>query len=551
MRFTAALLVALAALLALTGCKPQDPKDPETWVARLADQDPTARRKAISEARKTKQKAAAPALVKALSDARLREEAVLGLGELGGPESVQPLLDAIDTKVGAGSDEATRAATRTNAKIADALSALGDPKAGPALLRLARSRDDLVRLAAVQALGQLKIKEGVPELAHIVDDEATPPLIIKKAVVSLGQIGDVAAIPALQHALVLERQGVSFISEASYSLFQLGSDAVEPMLRLAKDEDKEYLAWAKERSRAPAGTYAKAALVLGDLGDNRAVPVLLARLKYTDPDPIPPTAHLLTNLVREFTADALGRLRAKEAVKPILELVKTQDPQDEELVTFATNALVYIGDRSVAPELLKRAAVAGPFRLRLLCAQAASLLGEPGLQGALAAAANAKGKKASAESCAQELAALQIGEVAEGQACARLAEERSKAFARLAAPLEAAKECGLATASAGCWSQKLADPQPLVRARAAYELGRAGAAAAIPALTKAASDADLTARLAAIRALEWLLPLQDAREQLKAASRTLAAQLQAEQGRVQLAKVNEELKRLQARLARL
>src|SRR5207302_938666 len=162
-----------------------------------------------------------------------------------------------------------------------------------------------------------------------------PPLSVKKATISLDQIGDPAAIPALEHDLVLERQGASFLPESSFALFLIGAPAVEPLLKIAQDQDAAYLAWAKENNRAPAGTYAKAALVLGDLGDARAIPVLLAKLKYTDPDPVPSTARLLSNLVRQFAANALGRLRAKEAAAPIQTLVTTRDAQDEDLTTFS------------------------------------------------------------------------------------------------------------------------------------------------------------------------------------------------------------------------
>jgi HEAT repeat protein len=551
-RSAAASLVALA-LLCGPACKPSDPKDPQTWIGRLGSGESSARTKAIAELRKLKARTAAPAIAKLLADGSVREDAVVALGELGGAESVQPLLDAIDTNVGAGSDTATRAANRTNAKIADALGQLGDAKAGPALLRLSRARDDLVRVSAVQALGQLRFGGAVPELVHIVDEEATPPLLIKKAVIALGQIGDPAGIPALEHALVIEKQGVSFVAEASYALFSLGPAAVEPVLQLATDQDKAYLAWAKERNRAPAGTYAKAALVLGDLGDARAVPVLLGRLKYTDPEPNPPSARLLTNLVREFSADALGRLRAKEAVKPVLELLRTQDAQDERLVGFASNALVWIGERTAAPELIKRASSPAPFRLRFLCAQAAALLGEAPLKASLlAAAANGKDKKPSRDECAMELTALQIGgDPAEGDACERLQQERGKAFALLGAPLDAAQACGSGAAATACWKGKLADRVALVRARAAYELGRAGAIEAVAELAKAATDDDVTARLAAIRALEWMVPLQAARDSLKAAAPALQAQLAQETGKVQFVKVNEELRRLQARMSRL
>jgi hypothetical protein len=48
-----------------------------------------------------------------------------------------------------------------------------------------------------------------------------------------------------------------------------------------------------------------------------------------------------------------------------------------------------------------------------------------------------------------------------------------------------------------------------------------------------------------------MISVPAAQSQLKAAAPALAAQLAAEQGRLQFVKIDEELKRLQARLARL
>ncbi len=90
-----------------------------------------------------------------------------------------------------------------------------------------------------------------------------------------------------------------------------------------------------------------------------------------------------------------------------------------------------------------------------------------------------------------------------------------------------------------------------MRARAAYELGRLGQPAAVGLLLKGCADDDLTARLASIRALEWFMPVDAAKAQLKAAATPLAAQLAAEQGHIQFIKVDEKLKRLQVKLARL
>jgi HEAT repeat protein len=534
-------LRACALAVLLCACRPGDAKDPNTWLKRLSDSDPRARQQALHELRKLKARQAAPQVVPLLKDPIVREEAAATLRDIGGADEVPALLDAVDTTVGAGSDIATRAANRTNSRIAEALGEIGDPRAGPTLLRLARSKDDSVRFEAVQALGAVKFKEAVPELSLLVDDPAVPPLLVKKAVVALGQIGDPAAIPALEHALVLERQGVSLLPEASYALFQLGSAAVDPLIRMAKDEDAAYVKWARENNRAPAGTYAKAALVLGDLGDQRAVPVLLEKLRYKDPDPLPGTARLLTNLVRQFAANALGRLRAKEAAAPILSLVQTRDPQDLDLVRFCVEALVWIGDRGHAKELMKRAE-SGDIRLRLTLVQAAALFGDESLRERFDALA-ARARKAPAGQCAREVEDLLAGD-AKDKPCEMVAAQ----FEALAIGIEAARAC---KDLAPCWEDKLKAAEPLVRARAAYELGRTGASQAVPALAEAAADQDVLVRVAAIRALERLLAVPAAQPQLKVAAEKLAAQLAAEQGHVQLMKVNEELRRLQARMAHL
>ena len=534
--------IALAIALSLSACKAGNPNDPETWIKQLSDSDPKQRVKAVQELRKLKARQAAPQIAAQLKDPLVKEDAALALQDLGGPSEVQPLLDAVDTTVGAGSDQATRVANRTNAKIAEALGNIGDPKAGPVLLRLARASDDYVRLAAVQALGLVHDTQAVPELSHIVDDPAAPPLLIKKAIVSLGQIGDSAAIPALIHGLVLERQGVSFLPESSFALFLIGPPAVDPLIKIAQDQDPAYLAWAKENNRAPAGTYAKAALVLGDLEDPKAIPVLLAKLKYVDPDPVPGTSRLLTNLVRMFAASALGRLRAKDAAAPIQALIQTRDPQDEDLVNFASEALVWIGDRAQARELMKKAQ-SGVLKLRLPVAQSAALFGEPALGKEILGLAMRESKGAQS-SCLKQLVELTMPVDDPKTACDLLATQ----FGELSKPFEAARVCA---ADVPCWLPRLADPDPVVRARSAYELGRAGAPEGVPGLVKLASDEQPLAREAAIRALDWLANVPAAKNALKNAAGPLAAQLAAEQGKVQFLKVNEDLRRVQVKLARL
>jgi HEAT repeat protein len=533
---------AFALAVSMLACKPRDASDPQTWIQQLDDRDAKVRVQAVQQLRKLKATQAAPQLAELLRDPLVKEDAALALEDLGGPDQVDALLDAVDTTVGAGSDAAARAANRTNARIAEALGNIGDPRAAPALLRLARATDENVRLAAVEALGNVKAKDAIPELSHIVDDAAAPPLLIKRAIVALGQIGDVAAIPALTHGLVIERQGVSFLPESSFALFLIGEPAVEPLMKIAQDQDPAYLAWAKENNRAPAGTYAKTALVLGDLEDARAVPVLLAKLKYVDPDPIPGTSRLLSNLVRMFAANALGRMRAADAAPAIQALVSTTNPQDEDVTALAAEALVWLGDRAQARELMKKAQK-GVVKLRVVVVQSAALFGDPALGKDLVTLATRE-SKGRPQACVRQLTELTMPVADPRQACDLLAAQ----FSDLSKPFDAARACGAETT---CWLTRLKDADPEVRARAAYELGRAGAADAVPALANAAAEEPLLVRAAATRALDWLVAVPAAKPALKGVAQQLATQLAQEQGKARFIKANEELRRLQVKLSRL
>src|SRR2546430_15507052 len=162
--------LALALALSLMACKPRDASDPKTWIGRLDDNDPKVRVQAVQQLRKLKAKQAAPQIALLLKDPLLKEDAALALEDLGGPEQVDALLAAVDTTVGAGSDTAARAANRTNFRIAEALGNIGDPRAGPALLRLARATDDTVRLAVVAALGNGIATEAIHETSPLAHD---------------------------------------------------------------------------------------------------------------------------------------------------------------------------------------------------------------------------------------------------------------------------------------------------------------------------------------------------------------------------------------------
>ena len=157
---------------------------------------------------------------------------------------------------------------------------------------------------------------------------------------------------------------------------------------------------------------------------------------------MPGTSRLLSNLVKMFAANALGRMRAVEAGPAIQALVSTTNPQDEDVTTLAAEALVWLGDRAQARELMKKAQK-GLVKPRVVVAQAAALFGEPALGNDLATLATRE-SKGSPPACVRQLGELALVIDDPRQACSLLAAQ----FSELAKPLDAARVCG---AEAPCW----------------------------------------------------------------------------------------------------
>jgi len=134
-------------------------------------------------------------------------------------------------------------------------------------------------------------------------------------------------------------------------------------------------------------------------------------------------------------------------------LVSTSNPQDEDLIALAAEALVWMGDPAQAKELLRKA-YGGNARLRILVAQAATLFGEPALAKDLATLVTRE-SKASPQACVRQLTDLSLSSDDPKRACDILAAQ----FNDLAKPLDAARACGT---DARCWLERLKDPDPEV-----------------------------------------------------------------------------------------
>ena len=502
---------AVLACLLVAACTPSDP---EGWAKRAAARSRIDEKlQALEQVRKAAgdRRAAVPHLLKVLKQSpRVRGEAALVLGEIGDPTAVPGLVAAVDP---AASD---RDGMEANRHLATALGALRAREALPVLEQLTGSRDGFSQVAAVDALGQIGDAGAVDTLAAVATSLAVEPVTAQHALLALGRVGDARAAPVVLRMLFEERPGVSFYPQAAFAAVQLGHAMAAPLLAVLEGRDSRLSAWAREKGVLAGALYAKAAQLLGDVGGPDAVPALVAKLGYREGDPD------LALYVRVFAAESLGRLRAREAVKPLSEALAREEDGDAR--DRYCEALARIGDPAALPALR---AVAGSGRWERR-------------QGPLAALSRLGG--------AAEAAVVEAALAGCGAACPR---EQAEALAGMKARLAAAAACS----DVRCWAGKLADPSAEVRDRAALEVGWVGGAGDGPALLAALlrpvnGDADLAARYHAVLALAWI----SGRAPLGAAGAEMAGKIDdliaAERGRRLTASVNEDALRLASRLRR-
>ncbi|WP_224366024.1 HEAT repeat domain-containing protein [Hyalangium versicolor] len=527
-RCLAALSVMLV-LAVLPGCK-GDPKTPEYWEKRLSGAKRADGRIQVVESLRTSgnlQEGFLPMLHARLAAEKKPEvKAALAraIGDLKSPTSLEPLQAALDPS---SADSETALA---NKELAAVLGRLGDPKAAPALVGLLRNRDNYTRVEAVQALGLLRAPQAVEPLVQIASSDDNETFLQKKAIEALGRIGDAKAVPMLMRMLTKERPGTSYYAESALALYQVGTPAADALLAAMEGRDAELKTWVQQHGVHPASYAMKGAQILGYLKDRRAEASLLKQLSFTDSNA------QVQVLVRMQSAEALGRMRATAAVRPIAALASEEDP----MVRAAyVRALVLLGGRDALPAL-EKAAGQGDWYAREVAMRAVAMLGNAQEQPLFT-------KWAQSEPA---LAAKECQEYG-GDGCDNpeaLGLKRGETILRYGKVLEAAKAC---SADPGCWAQKLGDKEPRIVERAALELGRTGNPQHAAAMAGRLSEKDPETRAALVQALDWMVG--DSKESAAKAREALPkieAQLADEKGNRTFADVNEDLRRLAFRLER-
>lgn len=508
------------------GCK-SDPSSVEHWEKRIAESKSKKERlKGVEDLRSSKY--LTPAMVPMLQ-ARLEVEKAAevkaAIARVLGEQKVKGAVDALANAIEpAPSESDTR---NLDKEIALALGNIGDPKGVPALLKLLKTKDNYTIIAACESLGTLQAKEAFEPIYELATDESIEPFITKKAIEALGEIGDARAVPGLIKAMVKERKGTSFYREASYALYKVGSPAADALLPVVEGKDKALFAWAESNNIKDIALYLKATQVLGDLHDMRAEKAILGFLNYKS------EFDDLRLLYRMRAADALGRMRSKDAARGIAAML--DEPEANARAEYVW-ALARIGSKDAVPKLLESSGK-GSWDARSESMRGLAMLGDdPGAFDRFAA----NEQKLFEAECKMD----------DGQpACQNLADAVAKHVEKiksLGARAAAAKEC---KGDPACWAKKLDDKNEGVRERAAYELGRSGKAPYVTELMKRMREKNLDTRLAFIQGADWLVhDSKDALAEAKKFLPDLNTQISEERGKTEFDKVNEDLKRLHVAL---
>jgi HEAT repeat protein len=521
------LAAAIAATLALSVACDSGPKPGEEanyYGEKLFKGDRAKRNAAMTHLAKLKDKKALPHLLKVLQTEELkflRPAAVEQIGNLGDTSHIAPLVEIIDWRAGAGRDKESRANAQVNERIAKALGKLATPDHAQAittLKRMAGSNHQNTQLAAIFALGELGAKDAADDLI-LVADGSPNNFLVKHAAIALGKIGDEKAVPVLTKLLFFERQGVSFYREASYALFQIGKPATPKLIETyqGKNTDLESMHLDQNVLRA------KVIEVMTDIGDERVLPMITETAQISVVDPF-------SGAARAKAHRALGIMGVKKSV-PVL--LKYWDDVIMDKSMFALRALERIGEKSVIPALHKMSTLEGFMKQctkdfgnsEEVCKNSQADVRAPRLE------------SLSRLGGADMLAEFEKMEAAEADA------KLKKKIGEYKPRLVAAKACD--GKGKDCWVNMLKDKDPKKREKAAYELLWLQDQSTKDALGAALRDEDNETRYAVILAL-WRMMPKDA----KKLAGDVRKQIEEEKGKTQFVRINEDLKRLEIKLAR-
>ncbi len=319
-----------------------DPNDPRTWAKKLKnlrEQKEALNRLANMDTDRAR--AAVPELIELYKETRSPEH-LEALVRYKAPESKPLFIEALDY-TDDDFDKATIAAgVLGDMKAADAVDALVRAAEKPLPIK---SRANSVKLSAMRALVRIGDPRAIPTLVKLLGTSADEQdfLLNQKAALGLAEFRDAATIPVLLKGLFMTGRGINIFQECRLALVRIGGKATDPLLELLADKNLEVRAMAtklKFDEFTPGVVPTKAAILLGDLRAQQAVPALLGRLKQ----PQKGTEH-------SSAVIALGQIATPAAVDALIALAKNPKG-DPVLRARASDAIYMTGDRRAVSTLL-------------------------------------------------------------------------------------------------------------------------------------------------------------------------------------------------------
>ncbi len=515
----------------IAGCQP-DPNSVEDQIEILKSKKSTKEKmKACKNLRRIASQKAVPGLLEALktSNNKVRGEIAVILGELKNPVAAPALAQALDYAVPDDNSRLSVEANEANKHIARALGDIGASVAAKPLIQLVKStKDNFVRMEAVASMGKLKDRSAVSILSEIAVNPENPAILSRKALLSLGLLKDPKAVSVFFKTLFVERDDVSLFPESAFGIFASGDQAKERALLLLKGEDRKSMAWTKERKIPEEEVLARAAQLQIDLRDPKAIPLLVRLLRYKNP------------AVRMHAARALGRMRAVEAIGPLKQMLS---PENDAILGVIVKSLVLIGDTKVIPDL-KKCSEIGPWNQREYCIIGLALLGKQKEIAVLDLLLRKESSRFDQE----------CKEIASEEECAKAKPENMTLRKKNITMYKEVIESFVACRDTTCLKKLLNSEQPMIRERAAYELGYLGAPQSVAPLVEAirrppSNAIDLNSRSAALCALEWIVSSNvEAKAKAKKFVPALEIQVEKDKEQILTQPSAEELMRLVVRL---
>jgi HEAT repeat protein len=246
----------------------------------------------------------------------VREDAAVALGRLGDPRSVQPLIRALRDQDQAVRNAATTALMAlgepailslgfclqdTNPQMQESaaciLATIANEQVLAPLLSAALSHNWIVRMSSAKALGRIQSPQAIDTLCLLLQDKV--PAVREEAGQAIQTIGS-ASIPKLLETLH-DRNWKIRLRAVEALAFLKPREAVGPLMTVVLEDSDT--AVRQDAVRA-----------LGQIGDRRAIPLLLSSLALNTPS------------LKLAAIEALGVIRSPEAIPALLALINSLPP---------------------------------------------------------------------------------------------------------------------------------------------------------------------------------------------------------------------------------